>query len=283
MLLTLSILAPIFGMFMLGAALARGSVLSVDNVGALLKLVTWVALPALLFRAVVNGSGRAADLRVAVVYLAACAVLLAVGMVFARLALGLKLAESTLFGMGAIYSNSSLIGVPIAQALLGHEGVQILAAIIAVHIQSQPNEAGMRRAWAPRPPSRFTRKARRRPGWVGGVRVERQTAGRVLHSPGEIAVGRASRAMPARNGSVTAIRRTAAVDTGKTATPAGSTAPDTQQDDPIEQQTPWQGWPSLGTAARGVAALSNRSVGVAAAAWLKATATACSATGVGVT
>lgn len=133
MLLTLSILAPIFGMFMLGAALARGDVLSVDNVGALLKLVTWVALPALLFRAVVNGGGGAADLRVAVVYLAACAVLLAVGMVVARLALGLKLAESTLFGMGAIYSNSSLIGVPIAQALLGHEGVQILAAIIAVH------------------------------------------------------------------------------------------------------------------------------------------------------
>jgi len=47
--------------------------------------------------------------------------------------LRLDLAECAIFGMGVVYSNSSLIGVPIVNALFGERGVILITQIIAVH------------------------------------------------------------------------------------------------------------------------------------------------------
>lgn len=131
---TLSILAPIFGLLAIGFAAARFDLLGREAVAGLVKLVSCIEIPALLFRALAREPGGGlAGLEIAVVYFAACVVLLAAAYAIARLTLRLDGAESGVFGMGAVYSNSSLIGVPIAQALLGEHGITLLTKIIALH------------------------------------------------------------------------------------------------------------------------------------------------------
>lgn len=131
---TLSILSPIFGLLAVGFAAARTGLLSPEGVRGIVKLVSGIAIPALLFRALAtSGAGATERIDIAIVYFVGCAVLLTAGFLVARLALRLDAAECGVFSMGAVYSNSSLLGVPIAQALLGHQGLVLLTKIIAFH------------------------------------------------------------------------------------------------------------------------------------------------------
>jgi malonate transporter len=131
---TLSILAPIFGLLAIGFAAARLRLIGPEAVAGLVKVVSVIEIPALLFRALARERGDVfAGIDVAAVYFAACLVLLVAAYMTARLALRLDGAESGVFGMGAVYSNSSLIGVPVAGALLGERGLTLLTKIIALH------------------------------------------------------------------------------------------------------------------------------------------------------
>lgn len=131
--MTLTVLVPIFALLALGFAAARTGLLSAEANGGLLKLVACFAIPALLFRSLAGGAQASGGGEIAVIYLLGCAALLVIAFVYGRSALGLSLAECVVFGMGVIYSNSSLIGIPIAQALLGDQGVALLSEIIAIH------------------------------------------------------------------------------------------------------------------------------------------------------
>jgi malonate transporter and related proteins len=131
--MTLTVLVPIFALLALGFAAARTGLLTAEGNGALLKLVACFAIPALLFRSLSEGGPASGGGEIALIYLLGCAALLVIAFVYGRTALGLSLAECVVFGMGVIYSNSSLIGVPIAQALLGDQGVALLSEIIAIH------------------------------------------------------------------------------------------------------------------------------------------------------
>jgi malonate transporter len=130
--MTLTVLVPIFALLALGFAAARAGLLTAEGNRGLLKLVACFAIPALLFRSLAGAqTGGGGEL--AVIYLLGCAALLVIAVVYGRAVLGLGASECVVFGMGVIYSNSSLIGVPIAQALLGNQGVALLSEIIAVH------------------------------------------------------------------------------------------------------------------------------------------------------
>ena len=131
--MTLTVLVPIFALLALGFAAARSGLLSAEANAGLLKLVACFAIPALLFRSLTAGAQASNGGEIALIYLLGCAALLVVAFVYGRAVLGLSLAECVVFGMGVIYSNSSLIGVPIAQALLGDQGVALLSQIIAIH------------------------------------------------------------------------------------------------------------------------------------------------------
>lgn len=131
--MTLTVLAPIFALLALGFAAARAGLLTAEGNGGLLKLVACFAIPALLLRSLTGGTQISGGGEIAIVYLCGCTALLVVAFVYGRAALRLSGAECIVFGMGVIYSNSSLIGVPIAQALLGNQGVALLSEIIAVH------------------------------------------------------------------------------------------------------------------------------------------------------
>lgn len=130
----LSILAPIFCLLAIGFAASRLHLLGTEAVAGLVKVVSVIEIPALLFRALAREQGDVlAGIDIALVYFVACLVLLAIAYATARLALGLDGAQSGVFGMGAVYSNSSLIGVPVAGALLGERGLTVLTKIIALH------------------------------------------------------------------------------------------------------------------------------------------------------
>ena len=125
--MTLTVLVPIFALLALGFAAARSGLLSAEANAGLLKLVACFAIPALLFRSLTAGVQASNGGEIALIYLLGCAALLVIAFVYGRAVLGLSLAECV------IYSNSSLIGVPIAQALLGDQGVALLSQIIAIH------------------------------------------------------------------------------------------------------------------------------------------------------
>ncbi|WP_407117563.1 AEC family transporter [Bradyrhizobium sp. LMG 9283] len=131
--MTLTVLVPIFALLALGFAAARSGLLSAEANAGLLKLVACFAIPALLFRSLAAGAQVSNGGEIALIYLLGCAALLVIAFIYGRTALGLSFAECVVFGMGVIYSNSSLIGVPIAQALLGDQGVALLSQIIAIH------------------------------------------------------------------------------------------------------------------------------------------------------
>jgi malonate transporter and related proteins len=131
--MTLTVLVPIFALLAVGFAAARTGLLTAEGNGGLLKLVACFAIPALLFRSLAQGGQTPGGGEIAIVYLLGCAGLLVIALMYGRAVLGLSFAECVVFGMGVIYSNSSLIGVPIAQALLGNQGVALLSEIIAIH------------------------------------------------------------------------------------------------------------------------------------------------------
>lgn len=133
MLAALVVLAPVFGLLAVGWAAARFRIVDEAGTRGLVKVVGTLAVPALLFRALAHETGGGGLPTIAIVYFVACALLLLIAHVYARRVLGLGLSEAGVFGMGAVYSNSSLIGVPVVHALFGDRGVVEITEIIAVH------------------------------------------------------------------------------------------------------------------------------------------------------
>jgi malonate transporter and related proteins len=131
--MTVTVLLPVFVLLAIGFAAARQGLLTAAGNAGLLKVVSCFAIPALLFRSLADGHAAIGGGGIAVVYLLGCMLLLGIAVIYGRLALGLSAAECVIFGLGVIYSNSSLIGVPIVQAMFGSPGIALLSDIIAVH------------------------------------------------------------------------------------------------------------------------------------------------------
>lgn len=106
-------LGPIFLVVALGAALARGGLLTPDVLKSLTRLVYWVALPALLFvetaRADLHGAGVG---RVVAVMCAATVPTVVLGILYARLA-RLGPAAAGTFVHVAMRGNLAYVGLPI--------------------------------------------------------------------------------------------------------------------------------------------------------------------------
>jgi len=121
---------PLFGLILLGYLSARKRWLGEGAVDNLNKFVVWLALPALLFQAMAQITWEQIDQPG---YIAASA--LAMAMVFGlSCALDRKrrgrLADVSLEGLAASYSNSGYMGIPLCLMVLG--SASLPAAILAV-------------------------------------------------------------------------------------------------------------------------------------------------------
>ncbi|HCP00549.1 MAG TPA: hypothetical protein DIT35_03570 [Rhodospirillaceae bacterium] len=130
----LSIVVPVFGLIALGVIGGRSRLFPEIAVNGLNNFVLYVAVPALLFRTIVRTQPlENLNLDVAYAYYLGSFVMLIAAMLLGRGAFGLRDGEQASFAMGAMFANTSLLGIPIIFATFGEEGLVPLMVIITFH------------------------------------------------------------------------------------------------------------------------------------------------------
>ncbi len=123
--------APLFVLIFLGFALTRWGNWPKVASDALTRFVFSVAIPAFLFRLM---SDRLAlppvDARLLLAYFGGCFVLFAIARVIAAKAFRMDGAAQSVFGIGTIFSNTVLLGLPLAKVTLGDEVLPAVTLVI---------------------------------------------------------------------------------------------------------------------------------------------------------
>jgi hypothetical protein len=128
------IVLPVFGLVLAGWALAQTSVLSREGVRGLSNFVFYIAIPTLLFRTMARGVIPAnVEWGIVLSYFGGCLALFAAAMAFGRAAFRLRADESAVLAMGATFSNTVLLGIPLVLAAFGEAGLLPIMMIVAFH------------------------------------------------------------------------------------------------------------------------------------------------------
>lgn len=131
----LNIVLPVFAIVATGYFCGRRGLLGDDSSRALNSFVYWVALPALLFRAMATVDvARVFDPAFLTGFCAAILGIWAFSLALARLAFGRSMAEAALHGMNGVYGNSGYMGIPLAIAAYGQAAA--LPAIVATVVNT---------------------------------------------------------------------------------------------------------------------------------------------------
>jgi malonate transporter and related proteins len=130
----INIILPVFGLILVGYVAGRTSLLPAVAVRGVANTVTYLMIPALLFRAMAQeGVAQSLELGIVLAYFGGCVIILALAMVLGRLLFRLKLDQLGVFGMAAMYSNAILLGLPLIQTAFGPAGLVLQTKIIAFH------------------------------------------------------------------------------------------------------------------------------------------------------
>jgi malonate transporter and related proteins len=123
--------APLFLLVLLGYGLLRWARWPPVMSDVLTRFVFSVAIPALLFR-MMSGISRLPppDWRLLIVFFGSCFVVFALGRLLGRLAFGMDGVSQSVFGLGGIFSNLVLLGLPLSRLVLGDEAVPAASLII---------------------------------------------------------------------------------------------------------------------------------------------------------
>ncbi len=131
----LTILLPVFAIVATGYLAGRARVLGADGSDVLNRFVYWVALPALLFRAMATAEfDLAAAGRFAAAFTLAIGILWLASLLWSRAVWKLGLAEGAMHALNGVYANVGYMGIPLAAAAYGAEAAPfaITAALIVV-------------------------------------------------------------------------------------------------------------------------------------------------------
>ena len=130
----LSIVAPIFGIMALGFAAVKLKALDAAAVKGLVLFVFNFAIPVLLFRSLA-GIELPEDVEwgFLVAFYAGSLVTYGLGMALARSVFRRPLDQQAIFGMGAAFSNTVFVGIPVILTAFGPEATLPLFLIIAFH------------------------------------------------------------------------------------------------------------------------------------------------------
>lgn len=129
-----SIIAPVFGIALLGWVLTAAGVFRVSDIAGLTRYVFNFALPVMLFDSM-SSLALPETIRWSfmVAYYLPVLVLYGAGALIARSVFGYGRAERGVFGMAGSYSNTVLIGLPVVAAAWGDAALLPLMMLIAVH------------------------------------------------------------------------------------------------------------------------------------------------------
>lgn len=128
----INVVFPVFAIILCGYLAGRKKILGDHGTEALNKFVYWVALPALLFRAMANVDMETLfNWGFLSAYMGAQAATMILAMFFGTLLFKNTVPESAVNGMNAVYGNTGYMGIPLSIAAFG-EAAAIPAIITAV-------------------------------------------------------------------------------------------------------------------------------------------------------
>ncbi len=123
--------APLFGLVGVGYVLASWRHWRRPWTAAASKFVFNVAMPAMLFHLMADFSALPpVDPRLLVAFFGGCALVFALGRFVAARVFGLDGVAQSVFGLGGIFSNNVLLGVPLARSALGPESLPAVALVL---------------------------------------------------------------------------------------------------------------------------------------------------------
>ena len=126
------IVAPVFALIGMGAAAVRLRLLEAAALKGMNDFVFYLAMPSLLFRAMVTAPPlRLAD--VAASFIAGAFLLFIVAVLLSRTVFRARLATASVFALNSVFGNTVMLGVPIVDSAFGTEGVAYLLAVVAFH------------------------------------------------------------------------------------------------------------------------------------------------------
>ncbi len=130
---TLAIVLPVFAVILLGYGVGKTRLFGDEGVRALTTFCFYVAIPAVLFRAMAQlDAPGGSDFAAVIAYYAAVLVAYALAMALARLLFKLTLAEQAIFAAGSTYSNILLLGIPLVLTAFGPRAALPQSAILAL-------------------------------------------------------------------------------------------------------------------------------------------------------
>lgn len=132
--IAVDVIVPVFGLVVVGFAFVRFGLLGEEGLKGLTRFVFYLAIPCLLFRTLADGDPTAAlQPELILTYYSGVISIYLLGMGVGRLISGAGLSSATIFGMGSIFSNIVLLGIPIIQAVYGAEGMIAFTVVVSVH------------------------------------------------------------------------------------------------------------------------------------------------------
>jgi malonate transporter and related proteins len=123
--------SPLFLLAGLGYALVRWAQWPKSVADALTQFVFAVAVPALLFRLMSDFSRLPpVDARLLLAYFGGCLVVFVLGRVIARQFFRMDGAAQSVFAVGGIFSNTLLLGIPVAKVTLGDAAIPVVSLVL---------------------------------------------------------------------------------------------------------------------------------------------------------
>jgi malonate transporter len=127
----LALTAPLFLLVLLGFALTRWGKWPKAVADALTRFAFSVAIPALLFRLMSDFSRLPpVDLRVLIAYFGACFLVFVLGRFLAAHLFRLDGVAQSVFGLGGIFANNVLLGIPLAKITLGEASLPVISLVL---------------------------------------------------------------------------------------------------------------------------------------------------------
>lgn len=128
----LDIIVPVFGTVAVGWLIGRTRLLTPDGLRGLTNVTFYALFPALLFRSMSKVRIETLSPDILFAFFGA-ALLFYFGVMALGRAMGMRLADSTVFGLSAVFSNGVGIGIPFISYAFGEKGLVPLLMIISVN------------------------------------------------------------------------------------------------------------------------------------------------------
>ena len=126
----LALTAPLFLLVLLGYTLTRWGRWPKPVADALTRFVFSVAIPALLFRLMSDFSRLPpVDARLLIAYFGACMLVFLLGRLIAARLFRMDGVAQAVFGLGGIFANNVMLGIPLAKVTLGEPSLPVISLV----------------------------------------------------------------------------------------------------------------------------------------------------------